>query len=154
MKKIFVLFLIVLVGNCGAQLLDQYWEKDDLYAQITVLRQNGDCVFSRDSLKIYPYGNFLTNVNSFPAIFSRDQGCNNGHQQLFDLHKQKVSFGDRGGITIKKDGSGTYHPIWADSDGLDFQLEVKENVYYAWTHDNLLTISFTNTKPIGMICTK
>eukprot|EP01133_Synstelium_polycarpum_P003612 gene3612-4139_t len=78
-------------------------------------------------LSVYPFGNFLTNGNSYNVLVSPDTDCVNGSFQPFSVGKQEISFYDRSGIVLRKDGSLSLSPLWKDGEAYNLTLTCETN---------------------------
>ncbi|KAN0042044.1 hypothetical protein ACTFIV_004603 [Dictyostelium citrinum] len=105
-------FIKIGEASCLEQLAG-YFNQQNQNVQLTFVRPQGDVVYISNTLSYYYYGGFLTNGNSFPALFSSKTKTTASGVQPFDVAQQQTSFFDRSGIVLKKDGSLSMNAIWS-----------------------------------------
>ncbi|KAN0034465.1 hypothetical protein ACTFIV_000978 [Dictyostelium citrinum] len=106
------IFIKIGESSCLEQLAGYFNEKDQK-VQLTFVRPQGDVVYISNTLSFYYYGSFLTNSNSFPALFSSKTKTTPSGVQPFDVAQQQTSFFDRNGIVLNKDGSLSMRAVWS-----------------------------------------
>ncbi|KAK5580597.1 hypothetical protein RB653_000619 [Dictyostelium firmibasis] len=105
-------FIKIGEASCSDQLAGHF-NQNNQNVQLTVVRPQGDVVYISNTL--YYYTGFLTNGNSFPAVFSsKTRTTASGRVQPFDIDQQETSFYDRSGIVFRQDGSLTVRALWGN----------------------------------------
>ncbi|KAM9990740.1 hypothetical protein ACTFIY_006789 [Dictyostelium cf. discoideum] len=99
-------------ASCSEQ-LEGYFNQKNQNVQLTFVRPQGDVVYISNTLSYYPYGSFLTNGNSFPALFSSKTKTTPSGVQPFDIDQKETSFYDRSGIILRQDGSLSMRALWS-----------------------------------------
>ncbi|KAN0039958.1 hypothetical protein ACTA71_011840 [Dictyostelium dimigraforme] len=104
-------FIKIGEASCLEQLAG-YFNQKNQNVQLTFVRPQGDVVYISNTLYYYN-GGFLTNGNSFPALFSSKTKTTPSGVQPFDIEQQQTSFFDRSGIIFRQDGSLTLRALWS-----------------------------------------